>query len=73
MKHLNEVAREPLLGRYEPGEKETYILPNCLRKMLIDNGFFLRKEHPWFQGPWICRKQTGKPASWKEQRKGDHR
>lgn len=39
MKHLNEVAREPLLGRYEPGEKKTYILPNCLRKMLIDNGF----------------------------------
>lgn len=43
MKHLNEVAREPLLGRYEPGEKETYILPNCLRKMLIDNGFSYEK------------------------------
>ena len=43
VKHLNEVAREPLLGRYEPGEKKTYILPNCLRKMLIDNGFSYEK------------------------------
>ena len=43
VKHLNEVAREPRLGRYEPGEKKTYILPNCLRKMLIDNGFSYEK------------------------------
>ena len=43
VKHLNEVVREPLLGRYEPGEKKTYILPNCLRKMLIDNGFSYEK------------------------------
>ena len=73
MKHLNEVAREPLLGRYEPGEKETYNPAELSQKNADRQWLFLRKEHPWFQGPWICRKQTGKPASWKEQRKGDHR
>ena len=81
VKHLNEVAREPLLGRYEPGHekaqqdgrKENLYPAELSQKNADRQWLFLRKEHPWFQGPWICRKQTGKPASWKEQRKGDHR
>ena len=43
VKNIGTLEREPFYGRYEPDEEKVYILPNCLRKMLMDNGFSYEK------------------------------
>ena len=43
VKSIGCLEREPFFGRYEPDEEKVYVLPNCLRKMLMDNGFSYEK------------------------------